>query len=151
MIMKITLGQFNISNSVFLDKLSRDLEVGVRVKSGTGDNRDIVRVWTDTKGWQFSLYGIVIHEELIKPEKVEISSFGDSIKYLKLNMVKVNVEISIDMQKLSPNFAELSTVEEDEARDFLEGYMNSTVNRTLTEKLFEDFSKDKDQNIWLEQ
>jgi hypothetical protein len=148
MIMKIELGQFNIAHDTFLHKLTKDLEVGVRTKSGS-DEKDIVRVWTDSRDWQFSLLGEVVHQSF-QPNKVEIQSFGNSVKYIKLTVVRSNVQFQLDMLKLSPNFAELAAVTEDEAKIFLEGYLQSTVNLTLTKELFDYYATDKDQKSWLE-
>jgi len=146
--MKVNLGQFNITKDNFELKLVKDLEVGVRTKSGS-DANDVVRVWTDSREWQFSLLGVLTHMSK-SPEKVEIQSFGNSVKYIKLTVVRIGTQIDLDMLKLSPNFAELSAVTDAEAQGFLEGYLQSTVNLTLTKELFDYYAGDKDQKSWLE-
>lgn len=149
MTMKILLDQFNITIDDFLVKLGKDLDIGVRTKTGSDEN-DVIRVWTDTRNWQFSLLGVVPRTEVFQPQSVEIQSFGNSLKYIKLTVLKSGYDLALDMLKLSPNFAELSAVTDPEAKLFLEGYMQSTPNLTLTKELFDYYAGDKDQKSWLE-
>lgn len=149
MIMKVELDALNISKAVFLDKIKTDLTPGVRVASGNAaQNSTIVRAWTDTKDWQFSVLGLAMPGNLAAFERVEIQSFGESLVYMKLNAL-IDGELAIDFEKLSPNFAELAEVEADEAKLFMDGYMQSSFNRTLTSQLFEEFAQSKDYENWL--
>ncbi|MFQ5492674.1 MAG: hypothetical protein ACE5DX_00745 [Candidatus Dojkabacteria bacterium] len=148
--MRATLQDFKLSKSVFLHKVINDLEFGVRVRTGSGDNKDVIRVWTDTKEWQFSMFGLVGDDHIIEVERAEIQSFGESLKYIKLILKHSELDTKIELQKLSPNFAELSEVSAPEAQGFIEGYMASTVNRTLTAKLFKEYARSEHQLNWLE-
>lgn len=147
--MNVGLESFSISQSVFLEKVGQDLGFGVRIKGAKDTGKDVVRVWTDTEKWQFSLVGLIDDEQVITVEKVEIQSFGSSVQYMKLIAIHSEPELEIDLQKLSPNFAELAEVTADEAKLFMEGYMQSSVNRTLTQQLFTSFANEKDVQHWL--
>ncbi|MBW7953712.1 MAG: hypothetical protein QY330_00740 [Candidatus Dojkabacteria bacterium] len=147
--MQVGLDTFNISYNVFMSKVGKDLSVGVRIKASTDTKKDVVRVWTDTKNWQFSLVGLIDEDANISIERVEIQSFGDSLAYLKLIAIHEKPSFKIDLQKLGSGFAELAQVSNDEAQIFLDNYMQSSVNLTLTEQLFSDYAKDENTKSWL--
>ncbi|KXK08741.1 MAG: hypothetical protein UZ20_WS6002000746 [candidate division WS6 bacterium OLB21] len=101
------------------------------------------------KNWQFSLVGLIDEDANISIERVEIQSFGDSLAYLKLIAIHEKPSFKIDLQKLGSGFAELAQVSNDEAQIFLDNYMQSSVNLTLTEQLFSDYAKDENTKSWL--
>ncbi|KXK27459.1 MAG: hypothetical protein TR69_WS6001000336 [candidate division WS6 bacterium OLB20] len=80
--MNVGLEAFSISQSVFLEKVGQDLSFGVRIKGSRDTGKDVVRVWTDTQSWQFSLMGLIDDEQVITVERVEIQSFGSSVQYM---------------------------------------------------------------------
>src|SRR3990172_13087056 len=144
--MEFKLSDLNIAQSTFLDKILNDLHFGVKVKSpiNANDIEDIViRVWTDNRFWQFSLTGTSKDEKNIVLQRIEIQSYGQSKKYIKLSGDYLNQEIKLTIDKLGTQFAQLATVSIDEAREFIDGYMESSINRTLTEQLFAEYVKNQ--------
>ncbi|HLD03729.1 MAG TPA: hypothetical protein VJC17_03075 [Candidatus Dojkabacteria bacterium] len=150
--MEFKLSDLKIAQSTFLDKILNDLHFGVKVKSpiAPDDAEDIViRVWTDNRFWQFSLTGISADVRNIVLQRIEIQSFGQSKKYIKLNGAYLNQEIKLTIDKLGTQFAQLATVTLDEAREFIDGYMGSSINRTLTEQLFAEYVKNQNLSDWI--
>lgn len=142
----------NISQDTLMEKIVSDLSFGVKIKGGLAQEADqdiVIRVWTDNQAWQFSLMGVTVDEQKIELEKIEIQSFGDSKKYIKLMGSYQGNELILSIDKLSFHFAQLATVSMDEAKEFLDGYMQSTINRTLTEQLFNEYSKNQNLTSWL--
>lgn len=145
--MKFKLADFNISEEVFSDKVRSDLNYGVRIRSGEGDNRDIVKVWTDTKDWQFDVTGLANIKQGFVVEKVQIQSYGESKLYLQM---QIEVEHGlVHVERLSKSFAEFSEVSLDDADIFINSYMQSSFNRYLTEKSYEEIANDEDYHNWL--
>jgi len=150
--MEFKLSDLNIAQSTFLDKILNDLHFGVKVKSpiNANDIEDIViRVWTDNRFWQFSLTGTSKDEKNIVLQRIEIQSYGQSKKYIKLSGDYLNQEIKLTIDKLGTQFAQLATVSIDEAREFIDGYMESSINRTLTEQLFAEYVKNQNLTDWI--
>lgn len=147
-IMKINLSDFNLTKKVFLDKANADLELGVSINAGQVTDQNITRVWTDAQGWQFSVLGIYITETK-ELEKLQIQSFGDSKSYIQLKTIILGDEPTFEVEKLSNAFAEFGNVDLPEADAFMQGYMGSTFNRSLTEELFDSFAKDQNYLNWL--
>ena len=143
------ISEFNISSRTFIDKIKNDLEFGVKVQSGQKDCRDIIRVWTDTKDWQFSVLGLTNCEDQYLLEKVQIQSFGESKAYIQLILDVQSTPEEVELKTLSSSFAELSSVDGRLAEEFMNGYMQSTFNKYLTEKLFDDLANDEDYLSWL--
>lgn len=152
--MDFMLNDLNIAQSTFMEKILSDLHFGVKVKSDINEQERedvIIMVWTDNRFWQFSLTGVSPDPRNIVLQHIEIQSFGASKKYIKLSGDYVNLELKLTIDKLSSHFAQLATVTIDEARDFLDGYMESTINRTLTEQLFAEYAQNQDVKTWVVQ
>jgi len=152
--MEFKLSDLNIAQSTFMEKILTDLHFGVKIKGGLTNGKSVkddivIRVWTDNRFWQFSLVGVSQDEKNIVLQKIEIQSFGESKKYIKLMGNYLNQEFQLSIEKLSSQFAQLATVNLDEAREFIEGYMESSINRTLTEQLFSEYVQNKNTSNWL--
>lgn len=140
----------NITDGMFISKIKNDLKNGVKMKSGKADNQDIIRVWTDAKDWQFNISASGVFADEINPEKIILESFGISKVYIILKTTIQNQQAQdMEIQKLSQKFGLFDEVQIAEAQNFIEGYINSTFNRYLTQTLFNEVATNKNYEDWL--
>ena len=146
----LTLKQLNISDVVFLNKVIGDLQQGVHIDSSNNENVQLTKVWTDTVGWQFVIIGLSNKDSLNDLSGVEIQSTGQSKRLLRLrSKLDKDKQVNINFQKLAQTFAQIEKVSHVESLDFIDAYMRSTFNRTLTQKLFDELSHDENYFNWL--
>lgn len=146
---KITFDTLKISPDGLLDKINADIKQGVTIDSSNVDNTKLTKVWTDSEGWQFVIIGLHdnLNQGLLKA--VEVQSTGQSVVFLRMKIEIQNPVPSISFQKLSLKFAQIEEVTIAEAQVFVEEYMKSKFNRTLTSELFDELSHDKNYFKWL--
>jgi hypothetical protein len=144
--MDVVISNIGVSKEVFIDKINNELKHGVKVRTGNIECVDIVRAWTDTKNWQFSLIGLYVCETK-KLESLMIQSIGVSKEYVQL---KVRIEnFDFKMERISNKFGVMQGISEKEAKEFMDGFMQSKFNRFLTEQLFKEMAADEDYQQWL--
>lgn len=150
--MVIDLSELNIAHNLLINKLKLDLKQGVRMKSGQQqvNQKDIVRVWTDSRDWQFNVSASCIYQQEIAIDRAILESFGNSKNYYMLKIeISDNKPTFLDIEKLSDKFATFDAVDKVEAVDFFEGYLQSTFNRFLTQTLFNQMANSQDYQDWL--
>lgn len=144
------LTQLNIDTDLFLNKLKQDLEVGVEINSSNMDRTKLVKVWTDSEGWEFLVVGLLKSKEVSSVFAVEVQAQGVSKNFLKLNIDLQEYSSPImNFEKLAQSFAQVEQVTVEEAEDFVGAYLNSTFNRTKTAELFNELAHDKNYFTWL--
>ncbi|MEI7579590.1 MAG: hypothetical protein WCJ58_06205 [bacterium] len=144
--MDVAIQTLGVSKEVFIEKVLKELKQGVKVKTGNVECIEVTRVWTDSPVWQFSILGLIECDSQ-KLESIIIESIGISKSFLQL---KVRVEeFLFKMERISKKFGELEGVPEEEARLFLDGFMESKFNRFLTAQLFKEMAEDENFQQWL--
>ena len=144
--MDVVISNLGTSKEVFLEKISKELKHGVKVRTGNIECVEIVRAWTDNKDWQFSIIGLYDCTTL-KLQSLIIESIGISKAYIQLKVIIDTFDFK--MERISNKFGELQGVEESEARKFLDGFMESRFNRFLTNQLFQELAADADYQQWI--
>lgn len=145
----ITFDTLKVSPDTFLDKVKKDLSLGVKIDSSNIEHTQLTKVWTDSEGWQFIIIGLsnlALSEELTA---VEIQSTGQSKMFLRMKIKITDSAPEIKFQKLALAFAQVEEVTPTEAVEFLDAYLKSTFNRTLTSELFDELAHDKNYFNWL--
>lgn len=147
--MQFDLSKASLSNTVLMDKVSSDVDQGVRLHTSTNNKLEVARSWTDTENWQFSVTGLLHVDPIAELKKFEIQSYGYSKAYVKLDGQFNDLELVVTLERLGEGFAQIEDVEDKVIIEFLEEYMASTFNRTMTEKMFEEYAEDEDYFHWL--
>lgn len=146
---KITFDSLKISPDKILDKVKADLEQGVMIDTSNVEHTQITKVWTDSEGWQFVIIGL----SALKPDNtlkaVEIQSTGQSKLFLRMKMQLDTGFPVLSFQKLALKFAQIEEISHSDAQQFIEAYLVSTFNRTLTSELFDELAHDKNYFNWL--
>lgn len=146
---EFSLKQFNISDGMFISKLKSDLGQGVQIDSSNFEHTRLTKVWTDTKEWQFVIIGLSESNDLESLTACEIQSTGQSKMFFRMKAIIKDGVVTSKFQKLGQSFAQTELVEPAEAQEFIEAYIESTFNRTLTGELFEELAHDKNYFSWL--
>lgn len=146
---KITFDSLKISPDKLLDKIKFDLEQGVTIDTSNVEHTEITKVWTDSEGWQFVIIGM----STLKPENilkaVEIQSIGQSKLFLRMKIQIDEDAPKLSFQKLALKFAQIEEISHSDAQQFIEAYLISSFNRTLTAELFDELAHDKNYFNWL--
>lgn len=146
---EFTLDQFNIDDTLFLTKVKKDLSQGVQIDSSNFEHTRLTKVWTDSPGWQFVVIGLSDGHEMDSLTAVEIQSTGQSKMFLRMKAKMDKGKIVPVFEKLGASFAQTEEVEMTEAQEFIDAYIVSTFNRTLTSELFDELAHDKNYFSWL--
>lgn len=146
---EITLSKLNMDDDVLLLKVKSDLKQGVQIDSYNLEETQVTQVWTDSPNWQFMVAGLSSKNEDDNILAVEIQSIGLSKLFIKLHIDLSKNSFKVQFQKLSEVFAQIDMVSIEEASEFIDAYMISTFNRTLTGKLFNNLAYDKNYFHWL--
>lgn len=146
---QITLKQLNIDADLFLNKIKADLRQGVQIDSSNLENTQLTKVWTDSEGWQFVIIGLSKTKDIDTLAAVEIQSTGQSKMFLRMKVKFEKDELTPKFQKLGQAFAQTEEVSQQEASEFIDAYVVSTFNRTLTSELFNELAHDKNYFNWL--
>lgn len=146
---EITLKQLNISLDLFLTKIKADLRQGVQIDSSNQEHTQLTKVWTDSKDWQFVVIGLSKTKDIETTSAVEIQSTGQSKMFIKIEVKFEKQGLLLNFRKLGLAFAQIEVVSVEEAGEFLEAYIVSTFNRTLTSELFNELAHDKNYFNWL--
>ncbi len=146
---EITLKQLNISLDLFLTKIKADLRQGVQIDSSNQEHTQLTKVWTDSKDWQFVVIGLSKTKDIETTSAVEIQSTGQSKMFIKIEVKFEKENLLLNFRKLGLAFAQTEMVSVEEAGEFLEAYIVSTFNRTLTSELFNELAHDKNYFNWL--
>lgn len=146
---EITLKQLNISLDLFLTKIKADLRQGVQIDSSNQEHTQLTKVWTDSKNWQFVVIGLSKTKDIDTTSAVEIQSTGQSKMFIKIEVKFEKEDLLLNFRKLGLAFAQTEIVSVEEAGEFLEAYIVSTFNRTLTSELFNELAHDKNYFTWL--
>jgi len=146
---EITLKQLNISLDLFLTKIKADLRQGVQIDSSNQEHTQLTKVWTDSKDWQFVVIGLSKTKDIETISAVEIQSTGQSKMFIKIEVKFEKEDLLLNFRKLGLAFAQIEIVSVEEAGEFLEAYLVSTFNRTLTSELFNELAHDKNYFNWL--
>lgn len=146
---EFALDQFNIDDSLFLIKVKKDLGQGVQIDSSNFEHTRLTQVWTDSRGWQFVVIGLSEGHGMETLTAVEIQSTGESKMFLRMKAKINNGSIAPVFEKLGASFAQTEVVEMTEAEEFINAYIVSTFNRTLTSELFDELAHDKNYFSWL--
>lgn len=146
---EITLKQLNIDTDLFLTKIKTDLRQGVQIDSSNQEHTQLTKVWTDSEGWQFVIIGLSETKDIETLSAVEIQSTGESKMFLRMKVKLKKGELVTKFQKLGQAFAQTEKVSAQEASEFIDAYIISTFNRTLTSELFDELAHDKNYFSWL--
>ena len=137
----ISFEDLSVSRGVLLEKVRNDLESGVKIRSGA-DGSDVIRVWTDTRDWQFEVLAQVLGE-VKNIMRLQIKSFGQSKSYIALELSIDEGSSQLVLRKLSQSFAEFDELLLDEANEFVDSFMQSKFNRYLTSTLYEEYTENE--------
>lgn len=146
---EITLKQLNIDTDLFLTKIKTDLRQGVQIDSSNKEHTQLTKVWTDSEGWQFVIIGLSKTKDIETLSAIEIQSTGQSKMFLRMKVKLTKDGLIIKFQKLGQAFAQTEKVSPQEASEFIDAYIVSTFNRTLTSELFNELAHDKNYFNWL--
>lgn len=146
---KITFDSLKISSDKLLDKVKADIQQGVTIDTSNFEHTKLTKVWTDSKEWQFVIIGMSTLEPENTLKVVEIQSIGQSKLFLRMKIQINDNTPEISFQKLALKFAQIEEISHSDAQQFIEAYLVSTFNRTLTSELFDELAHDKNYFNWL--
>jgi hypothetical protein len=146
---KITFDSLKISSDKLLDKVKADIQQGVTIDTSNFEHTKLTKVWTDSKEWQFVIIGMSTLEPENTLKAVEIQSTGQSKLFLRMKIQINDNTPEISFQKLALKFAQIEEISHSDAQQFIEAYLVSTFNRTLTSELFDELAHDKNYFNWL--
>lgn len=146
----MNLTQLKIDNDLFVNKVKEDLTVGVEINSSNQEETKLVKVWTDSEGWEFLIVGLLRDKDVSTLFAIEIEAQGKSKDFIKMTCdLSDEANPIINFEKLANEFAKIEEVAMEEADEFIGAYLNSTFNRTKTEELFNELANDQNYFSWL--